>query len=121
MDAIDLYETPPLALGKPVGMNLLSGLKSLGPSTPLPWVVQKFGGTSLGHFASKIVKEVILYVTCPRNRATPDPYRYQGQRHWKIEWPSSVQLSADQLKIMAQQIGKDTLFMNAGIRHIINA
>ncbi|KAG0154207.1 hypothetical protein PDIDSM_1587 [Penicillium digitatum] len=60
MDAIDLYETPPLALGKPVGMNLLSGLKSLGPSTPLPWVVQKFGGTSLGHFASKIVKEVIL-------------------------------------------------------------
>lgn len=29
------------------------------------WVVQKFGGTSVGKFATNIVEQIILYVVLP--------------------------------------------------------
>ncbi|KAK1142619.1 hypothetical protein N8T08_007423 [Aspergillus melleus] len=41
-------------------MKISSEIENAGSSTPMPWVVQKFGGTSLGHFAPKIVRDVIL-------------------------------------------------------------
>lgn len=56
MRDINFHEASQLGLGLSV-TTTSPKVESVGP---MPWVVQKFGGTSIGHFAFKIVKDVIL-------------------------------------------------------------
>ncbi|KAI9925964.1 Aspartokinase [Aspergillus wentii] len=55
-----MKEAISLALGKPDIVTFPSAHESVRTVAPRPWIVQKFGGTSIGHFASKIVEEVIF-------------------------------------------------------------
>ena len=50
-----------LANGVPSG-GQPNGLDSAAPDSPSEWVIQKFGGTSVGKFASNIVDKVVKCV-----------------------------------------------------------
>ena len=39
--------------------------KLLRNTSPSGWIIQKFGGTSVGKFADKIADDIIRYGPCP--------------------------------------------------------
>ena len=76
MDSLLTHRAPPAPTPKPTTNGAAtSSISDRIPHTQernLPgganWVVQKFGGTSVGKFAVKIAEDIILYVYIPTSR-----------------------------------------------------
>jgi aspartate kinase len=58
--------------------NLANGTSVVSNGILGSWVVQKFGGTSVGKFASNIVDHVVLYAPLPQSLAVCMPHKYLG-------------------------------------------
>ncbi|CAG7921524.1 unnamed protein product [Penicillium olsonii] len=63
MGDISMHEAASVALDKSENTTLFFKPENMEQLAPMPWIVQKFGGTSLGHDASNIVNQIIIPAT----------------------------------------------------------